>query len=281
MALFRAMLPPTCSILLGFGSTEVPTVFQWFARPGMADKLCVPSGFPVPGVAFTLVGQDGAPVPAGEIGELVVRSRHIALGFWQQGQLSPGDFERDRQDPDVRILRTGDLFRIRADGMAEHCGRKDRQVKIRGLRVDPGEVEAALRRCQGVADAAVIARSEVGSEIALVAFVVAQPRAAPLTKKDLGRALSAWLPRQKCPAMIHFVEEIPRLPSFKPDLAALAALDLAGGAPKIPSSPSRFYRPPRRLSRPSTMRSDERGRECAARGRWRAVCLGRRRAGIR
>jgi len=111
--------------------------------------------------------------------------------------------------------------------MAELCGRKDRQVKIRGLRVDPGEVEAALRRCPGIADAAVIVRSEHSMDVALVGFVVAQPWATRLDNKDLRDAVSAWLPAQKCPAMIRLIEEIPRLPSFKPDLTTLAALDLA------------------------------------------------------
>jgi non-ribosomal peptide synthetase component F len=113
LALFQTVLPPTCRILVGFGSTEAPTVFQWFARPGMADGLRAPCGFPVPGVAFALVGQDGAPVSAGEIGELVVRSRYVALGLWQNGRLSAGAFESDRLDPALRILRTGDLCRLR------------------------------------------------------------------------------------------------------------------------------------------------------------------------
>jgi len=247
MALFQAVLPPTCRILVGFGSTEAPTVFQWFARPGMGDGLRVPCGLPVPDVAFALVGQDGAPVPAGEIGELVVRSRHVALGLWQDGRLWPGPFKRDRLNPAVRILHTGDLCRIRPDGMAELCGRKDRQVKIRGLRVDPGEVEAALRRCQGVADAAVIVRSENSMDVALVGFVVAQPWATRLDNKDLRDAVSAWLPAQKCPAIIRLIEEIPRLPSFKPHLTTLAALDLAQRSTKDAAEPDRVVPAPASL----------------------------------
>jgi acyl-coenzyme A synthetase/AMP-(fatty) acid ligase/thioesterase domain-containing protein len=238
LALCRAVLPPTCHILVGFGSTEAPTVFQWFARPGMGDGLRLPSGFPAPGVAFALVGQDGAPVPKGEIGELVVRSRYNAFGLWQDGRLVPGPLESDRMDPDVRILRTGDLFRVRPDGMAEPCGRNDRQVKIRGLRVDPGEVEAALRRCHGVADAAVIVRQQNSMDSALVGFVVPQPGAPQLGNKDLRQAVSAWLPEPKCPAIIHVIEEIPRLPSFKPDMAALADLDLAWLSSKKLEEPS-------------------------------------------
>jgi taurine dioxygenase len=227
LALCRSVLPPACHILVTFGSTEVLTVFQWFARPGMGDGLRLPSGFPLPGFAFALVGPDGAPVPPGEVGELVVRGRQLALGLWQDGRLVPGLFESDPADPDVRILRTGDLLRLRPDGMAEACGRNDRQIKIRGLRVDPGEVEAALRRCDGVADAAVIVRNQNSMDSALVGFVVPRPGAPQLASKDLRQAVSTWLPAAKCPAIIHVIEEIPRLPSFKPDMAALAGLDLA------------------------------------------------------
>jgi amino acid adenylation domain-containing protein len=224
LALCRAVLPPTCHLVGLFGLTEACCLFQWFVVPGMGDGLRLPTGLPLPGFAFALIGPDGAPVPEGEIGELVVRGRCVARGLWQDGRLVP--FESDPADPDVRILRTGDLFRLRPDGMVEHHGRNDRQVKIRGMRVNAGEVEAALRRCDGVADAAVIVRNQNTMDGALVGFVVPQPGAPRLIDNDLRRAVSAWLPEAKRPVTIHVVEEIPRLPSFKPDAAALTGLDL-------------------------------------------------------
>jgi non-ribosomal peptide synthetase component F/thioesterase domain-containing protein len=226
LALCRAAVPPTCHIFFSLGSTEAPTVFQWFPRSGMGDGLSLPSGFAIPGLVFALVGPDGAPVPSGEVGELIIRSRYIALGLWQNGRLVSGPFESDPADPDVRILRTGDLFRLRPDGLAEHHGRNDRQVKIRGIRVDPGEVEAALRRCDGVADAAVIVRRENSTDSSLVGFVVPQPGSLPPVSKYLRQQISTWLPAAKCPAVIHVIDEIPRLPSFKADNTALANLDL-------------------------------------------------------
>jgi acyl-coenzyme A synthetase/AMP-(fatty) acid ligase len=227
LALLKAVLSPTCHIFASFGSTEAPTFFQWFAQPGMGDGLSLPSGFVVPGLSFTLLGPDGAPVPTGEVGELVVRSRYLALGLWQDGRLVPGPFESHPTDPDVRILRTGDLFRISPAGVAVFHGRRDRQVKIRGNRVDPGEVEAALRRCDGVADAAVIVRRQNEVDSALIGFVVPQPGTRQLASKDLRREVSTWLPAAKCPAAIFVIEGIPRLPSLKPDLSALVRLDRA------------------------------------------------------
>jgi taurine dioxygenase len=225
LALCRDVVAPTCHILVSFGSTEVPTVFQWFARLGMGDGLSLASGYAVPGIGFTAVGMDGGPVQPGEVGELVVRSRHLALGLWQDGRLLPGPFDSDPTDLDVRILRTGDLFCLRPDGLAEHYGRNDRQVKIRGIRLDLGEVEAALRRCDGVADAAVIIRRQNSMDSALVGFAVPQPDKPQPAGKDLRQQLSTMLPAAKCPAVIHVIEEIPRLPSFKPDMSALARWD--------------------------------------------------------
>jgi len=227
LALCRAVLPPTCHIFSSFGSTEAPTIFQWFPRPGMGDGLSLPSGYPIPGLAFALVGADGSAVAPGEVGELVLRSRHLALGLWQDGRLVPGPFESDPVDPDVRMLHTGDLFRMNATGVAEFCGRSDRQMKIRGMRVDPGEIEAALRRCHGVADAAVIVRQQNSMDGVLVGFVVPQPEAAQLEGRHLRQQVSTWLPPAKCPAVIHVIAEIPRLPSFKAEQAALARFDLA------------------------------------------------------
>ena len=146
LALCRAVLPPTCHILVGFGSTEAPTVFQCFAQPGMGDGSLVPSGLPVPGVAFALIGQDGAPVPEGEVGELVVRGRHIAVGLWQDGRLVPGPFESDRTDPNVRILRTGDLFRVRPDGPLHNPGGQEGiSVSVRAQHAGKSQGSGAQR----------------------------------------------------------------------------------------------------------------------------------------
>jgi acyl-coenzyme A synthetase/AMP-(fatty) acid ligase len=226
LALCRAVLPPTCHLLNSLGATEAPAIFQWFARPGMGDGLNLPSGYLGPGLAFALVGPGGVLVPPGEVGELVVRSRYLALGLWQDGRLVPGSLECDPADRNFRILHTGDFVRINSNGLAEHHGRNDRQVKMRGIRVDPGEVEAALRRCEGVTDAAVIVRRQNTMDSALVGFVVSQPGMAR-SGTDLRKAVLAWLPAAKCPAVIHTIEEIPRLPSFKPDISALIRLDRA------------------------------------------------------
>jgi len=215
----RAWLPADCRIELGYSSTEAP-IMQWFVPKDFPqDGSRVPLGYPLPGNALAIVGEDGRAVAPGETGELVVRSPHVALGRWTRGACDPTDFPADPQDPSCRILRTGDLVRLRSDGLVDLVGRKDRMLKIRGQRVEPGELEAALRRQPGVHDAAVFPR-RVGASWWLIGYVVGDADVATL-RASLRGALPAALQPQR----IHAIDAIPRLASAKLDMKALEALD--------------------------------------------------------
>jgi acyl-coenzyme A synthetase/AMP-(fatty) acid ligase/thioesterase domain-containing protein len=223
LALWRSVLPSTCRVLVTLTSTEMPAVFEWIVPADWtSDAVRLPVGRARPGVDFQLVDDAGAPVPPGEAGELVVRSRHLALGSWQDGELVSGPFEVDALDSSVRIFRTGDMVRLRGDGLAEMVGRRDRQVKIRGFRVQPGDVENEIRRCAAVADVAVIGRRRGEESGALVAFVVAAPE---FDLAALKAALEARLPAHMLPSRIRLIDAMPQLPGFKNDLAALERLD--------------------------------------------------------
>jgi amino acid adenylation domain-containing protein len=230
LALFREVTPASCRFFASFSSTETPAVFQWFVPGGWeASGPRVPIGYPRPGIDFVVLGEEGQPVTQGEIGELVVRSRYLALGQWQDGCLVPGPFRTDAANPALRILHTGDLVRQRADGLWELFGRKDRQIKIRGQRIDAGEVEAALRACADVLDVAVIARRKGEEVVALAAFVAAAggssgPRQESL-RQALKQALQSRVPVYMHPADIHLVDALPQLPGFKPDIRKLEQLD--------------------------------------------------------
>jgi len=217
----RAWLPPACRIELGYSSTEAP-IMQWFVPQDFPrEGTRVPLGYPLAVNALAIVGEDGAAVSPGEAGELIVRSPYVALGRWQGGRCVGDDFPADAKDPSCRILATGDLVRLRADGMIDLVGRKDRQLKIRGQRVEPGELEAAIRLQPGVGDVAVFPR-RVGANWWLIAYVVGDA--------DLGelkRALRGVLPPALQPQRLHRLDAIPRLASIKLDVKALAALDEA------------------------------------------------------
>ncbi|MDO8300922.1 AMP-binding protein [Lacisediminimonas sp.] len=227
LQLFRQVAPPACHFLASFSATEMPAVFQWFVpRNWQPDGPRVPVGYPRPEVDFCAVDQEGNPAAPGEFAELVVRSRYLALGLWQAGRLQPGGFTTDPDDPSLRILHSGDMVRARSDGLWELTGRKDRQIKIHGQRVDIGEVEELLRSHAGVEDVVVSARQQGEETVALVAFVAsAQPQ--PLLQEALRAMLAQRLPGYMRPAQIHLLPAIPQLPGFKPDMAALQQLDQA------------------------------------------------------
>jgi non-ribosomal peptide synthetase component F len=164
---------PRCLVQIAYSSTET-TGTQWFVPPDFeTDAPSMPVGYVLPGIAYAIIGDDGTPVPQGEIGELVVRSRYVALGLWEGGRCVPRVQRPASQHPGEWIFPTGDLVSLAPNGLLSMFGRKDRQVKIRGQRVEPAELEAALRRAPNVADATVIARRMEGDAV-LVAFVTSR-----------------------------------------------------------------------------------------------------------
>jgi thioesterase domain-containing protein/aryl carrier-like protein len=199
---------------------------QWFVADMPRDQTDrIPIGFPLPGNALAIVDEHGALVPPGEVGELVVRSRYVALGYWREGRCQLDTIERDPTEPSLRVLRTGDLVRERPDGLLDRIGRKDRQLKIRGMRVEPEEIEAMLRRHRRVSDAAVIAASDADGTSSLVAYVTVASGDAAGLAAELTAMMREQAPAYMRPHRILVIASIPRLPSSKPDIGALTALD--------------------------------------------------------
>jgi amino acid adenylation domain-containing protein len=223
--LLRGWLWPGAAIQLIYAATEAP-IMQWFIADvprNNGDRI--PIGFPLPGNAIEVVDEQGALVAAGEVGELVVRSRYVALGYWREGRCQLDVIEHDPLDPSLRILRTGDLVRERPDGLLDWIGRKDRQLKIRGLRVEPEEIEAMLRLHPRVADTAVIAQLDADGNSSLVAYVTVRGGDAPDLADELTAMMRERAPAQMRPRRIYVAASIPRLPTSKLDVGALTALD--------------------------------------------------------
>ena len=221
----RTWLRPEAAIQLVYAATEAP-MMQWFV-----DDTCrredarIPIGYPLPGNRLALIDGEGRATPPGEVGELVVASPYVSLGRWIEGGLADDNVETGGEYG-CRMFRTGDLVRQRPDGLLERIGRKDRQVKIRGSRVDLDGVEAMLRGHAFVRDVAAMARPGPGGTLTLVAYVRARD-GAPSGLIDELKELMRAAPLPMLPARFYLEPSIPRLPSSKLDIRALARLDEA------------------------------------------------------
>ena len=98
----------------------------------------------------SLLGDDGQPVARGEVGEIVVKSRYLANGYWRDPELTAERFSADLDGNGTRLVRTGDRGRINADGLLEFCGRKDDRIKIRGNRIELMDIERTLESLPGI-----------------------------------------------------------------------------------------------------------------------------------
>jgi thioesterase domain-containing protein/acyl carrier protein len=222
----RAWLAPEAAVQLIYAATEAP-MLQWFVDDGCKrDDARIPIGYPLPGNRLALVDAEGRRTPPGEVGEIIVASPYVSLGSWVGGRLADESVERGG-GRGWRIFRTGDLGRQRSDGLLERVGRKDRQVKIHGARVDLDGVEAMLRGHAFVRDVAAVARpSGADGTMMLVAYVSARDGASGGLIDEL-KALMRSAPAPMRPARFYLAPSIPRLPSSKLDIRALATLDEA------------------------------------------------------
>jgi acyl-coenzyme A synthetase/AMP-(fatty) acid ligase/acyl carrier protein len=225
---FRRNFSSNALLYVSLGSTECTTVYShWFVDDSVrATSAQLPVGRAIPDRTVIIANEDGEAVADGEIGELIVASRYIGLDYWGAPELTRQAFGVDGADPETRIFRTGDLGRRRPDGLIEFVGRKDEQVKLRGHRIEPAEIESAIINCPEVADAAVVVRrNEAGVPRSLAAYVVLRPDARGMLPRHLAAMLQRRLPRYMVPWPIIAVEELPRLSNLKVDRSQLALMD--------------------------------------------------------
>jgi amino acid adenylation domain-containing protein len=218
--LFRSHFPTACALHCGFGSTETGVTCHFFIDAHTSiDGDAVPLGYAATDMDVLLLNDEGEQVAAGDIGEIVIRSRFISRGYWRRPDLNEKVFGCDRSDARIRTYRTGDLGVLRADGCLEHRGRKDGQIKIRGNRVEIAEIEMALRSISSVAHAVVIARRDEQAESYLVAYFV--PRGEPLSISEVRRGLAERLPEHMIPTAFVQLESLPQTPNGKVDRLGL------------------------------------------------------------
>ncbi|MFC4857836.1 non-ribosomal peptide synthetase [Actinophytocola glycyrrhizae] len=214
----RRLLPAHAVLVNGYGATEISFAAQnpLPVAGAAGEPAIVPIGRPLHGIRVGLLTADGT--PSAVAGEVAISSEFLA-DYWAPAEEAAARFDTDHAG--VRRYRTGDLARRRPDGTLVYLGRRDRQVKVRGYRVEPGEVEVALGALTGVARCAVVPDRR-GEEQLLRAFVVADGTAEP-GQADLRARLGELLPGHLVPETIDVVPDLPLTPTGKVDAAALLA----------------------------------------------------------
>jgi acyl carrier protein len=188
----------------------------------------LPIGRDIANFPLTIADEEGKPVRDGAVGEIIVSSRYIALGYWRDPEWTTRVFAVVAADPEVRILKTGDLGRRRPDGLLDFLGRKDHQIKLGGNRIELTEIESAIRESEGVRDAAVLVRrTDSGAPSVLVAYVALSPGIRTRSPRHIQSMLARRLPHYMVPSQTIVLGDLPRLPNFKVDRARLAELDAA------------------------------------------------------
>jgi len=180
----------------------------------------LPAGYTTPDTEILLLDDNGYNVSAGEVGEIAIKSRYHAAGYWQREDLTKTRFLPDPEGGDRRVYLTGDLGRRQADGCVEHLGRKDFQVKIRGYTVSMGTIEAALLELEAVKEALVVARENQTGNHQLVAYLVPSRQAVP-TVTALRRVLAQTLPTYMIPTAFVTLKSLPLTATGKIDRRSL------------------------------------------------------------
>jgi amino acid adenylation domain-containing protein len=234
---------PPARLLHVYGPTENTTYSTWhLVREVPPGAATVPIGKPIAGVEAHVLGAAGEPVPAGAEGELWLGGEGLALGYLNRPDLTAERFvvRSFAGGPARRLYRTGDRVRAGEDGALEFLGRMDAQVKLRGHRIEPGEVEAALLAQPAVLEAAVVVREDAPGDRRLVAYVATRSGEA-WSAPDARRALEERLPAHMIPASIVRLDALPLSANGKVDRRALPApgrdrpaLSVAYVAPRTP-----------------------------------------------
>ena len=218
----RACLGPAVRLVNLYGPTE-GTMTTTAHVVGPTPKDPIPIGRPLGGTRVYVLDDRLDPVPAGVVGELYIGGAGVTRGYVGRPALTAERYLPDpfAAVPNGRMYRTGDRGRLHQDGTLEFHGRTDHQVQLHGVRVEPGEVEAALRRHPDVADAAVVAHDGSGDARRLVAYLVASRQGERRSGSDMRRFLAAWLPDYLVPATYVHVDALPMTPNGKVDYRAL------------------------------------------------------------
>ncbi len=214
-----------------YGPTESTVVATLCSlETSLVDDISI--GRPLPNVQVYLLDRYGQPVPVGVPGEICIGGPGLARGYHNRPDLTAERFVPNPcvgtlfclGQPGDRLYKTGDRARFRSDGNIEYLRRIDEQVKLRGYRIEPGEIEAVLRKQAAVREAVVVVREQPNGDKRLLAYLVPQEPGLELSAQELRQALREQLPEYMVPTAFLPIEALPLTASGKVDRRALASL---------------------------------------------------------
>lgn len=234
---FRVKLP--INLINVYGPTESTTfATSWPVLDVAKDETSLPIGRPISNTQVYILDAKKEPVPIGVPGEIYIGGPGVALGYLNRPEFTAERFVPDMfgHDPQCRLFSTGDMGRWRGDGNIDFLGRKDRQVKLRGFRIELEEIETHLRAYPGVREVVVIAREDIVSDCRLTAYLTAN-EGVELSVAALRTYMANLLPEYMVPHAYVVLEKLPLTPNGKVDQVALPI-------PNELAVVSRGYEPP-------------------------------------
>jgi amino acid adenylation domain-containing protein len=217
--LYKKHFSPDCIFVNRLGSTETGSIcWNFIDHDTEIDGNNAPVGHQTEGNEVLFLDESGGESPSGEIGEIAVRSKYLSPGYWRKPELTAAAFQEAGEGS--RVYRTGDMGRMLPDGSVVHHGRKDFQVKIRGHRIEVGEVVHALQDIDEIREAIALARDDRSGDRQLTAYVVLE-QDCRLTVTEILRSLSKTLPEYMIPSAFVFLDEFPLAPNGKISLSSL------------------------------------------------------------
>lgn len=227
--LFRKHFAQGAVFVNGYGPTESTLALQYFAdhsSPSFSSAL--PVGTPVPGTSVQLVNANRK--RAGVQGEIAITSPHVAAGYWKESELTKKKFIEDSESGPDRTYLTGDIARLLLDGNLEFRGRKDRQIKIRGFRVELGEIESILEQNEAIQSAVVTMADHDADDQHILAYIV-EESGSILSDSDVVRYLRARIPDYMTPRQFIRIDRVPLTSTGKIDRLALPEPEIARPQP--------------------------------------------------
>src|SRR5574340_900419 len=231
-----ALGAPPKRLLNLYGPTETTTFATWFEIGSLLEDACsVPIGRPISNTVCPVLDTHGNLAPIGVAGELYIGGAGLARGYLNRPELTAERFVASPFQPGERLYRTGDRVRWREDGVLEFLGRIDQQIKLRGFRIEPGEIEAVLQEDAAIRQSLVMVREDRPGDKRLVAYLVGQGIGVDAQRTRLrGR-----LPDYMIPAALVVLDSLPLTPNGKVDRKALPApeQDAAASGYQPPRTP--------------------------------------------